>query len=1133
MGAAALLNLGTTVRADETGETGHVVDVIPGDWGDDDQKLNFSFQDVPAAKYTQLHLNLTCGLPGAKIFYTTDPSAKPDNEEAWTEYTDPLYLTEDCTVRFFARNEGYNDSDIQEFQFVFVDHQVLAPSIAPDIDRKSLVMVTDTPDAVIRYTTDGSEPTTDSPIYDAPVLLEANGTFRARAFATDMFDSEVSDYVVDFLTVANPTALFTNKVVELICDDADAKVWYTTDVEATPDNLEAWTLYSAPLNLTDNCDLRFFGKRDGYNDSEVQNFSFVYADYQVAAPMLSADESGTAVEMICETDGSEIRYTTDGSEPTAKSTLYTGPVEIVSNGTFRARAFVDGLFDSNITDFIVMHLAVPTPVATFENKKLSIACTDPKATVWYTTDPNATPDNKDAWKEYKAPLDLTENCVVRFYGSRDNFNDSDIQSFSFVYSNYRVADPTIERNAAGTHIVMETSTPGAEIRYTVDGSEPTANSKLYTEPLLIEGNFTYNAIAIANGMFDSKVNRYVVSNMAVPVAFANFENKKIVLTCSDEKAQILYTTNTNAAVDDAEAWSVYSGPITLDGDCTLRFFTRRANFNDSDIESLTFVYSAYQAQAPTISRNAQGTHVVMASTVEGAQIRYTTDGSLPTEESALYETPLRIESGATYRARVFANNMFDSEVTEYALGNDKLNVPSATYENFALVLTTPDEGAQIWYTNDPDLSVDNIDAWTLYEEPIALTEEGTVRFFAGDDDANASDVQMFVFQRSDYQVAAPTVERNEAGTHIVIETPTEGAVIRYTTDGSEPTEESELYAGPIEIVGNATYRAKAFADGLYDSIVTDFIVNNVAVPVAYASFNNKQLTLTCEDPEAEIWYTNDDDAVPEDDEAWTLYTGPFTLMENCFVHFFTRRENFNDSDIETFVFLRANYQATAPVIERSEDGRSIIMSAENEGAEIYYTIDGSEPTRESELYTGPIFITENCTFRAVTFVDGMYESLISEFVVANMMMMTPTATFENGVLTLDVWDTAASIWYTTDPDAAPEDADAWTLYTEPLTFDKSCTVRFFARRMGFLDSQISEFAVGGTTGIETASAASDTLSVVREGADIVVYAPAEIRLAIYSLNGSLVRVVDLNAGRNVIEGLAKGTYVIGGVKIML
>ncbi|MDE6336889.1 MAG: chitobiase/beta-hexosaminidase C-terminal domain-containing protein, partial [Muribaculaceae bacterium] len=220
-------------------------------------------------------------------------------------------------------------------------------------------------------------------------------------------------------------------------------------------------------------------------------------------------------------------------------------------------------------------------------------------------------------------------------------------------------------------------------------------------------------------------------------------------------------------------------------------------------------------------------------------------------------------------------------------------------------------------------------------------------------------------------------------------------------------------------------------------------------------------------------------------------------MENCFVHFFTRRENFNDSDIETFVFLRANYQATAPVIERSEDGRSIIMSAENEGAEIYYTIDGSEPTRESELYTGPIFITENCTFRAVTFVDGMYESLISEFVVANMMMMTPTATFENGVLTLDVWDTAASIWYTTDPDAAPEDADAWTLYTEPLTFDKSCTVRFFARRMGFLDSQISEFAVGGTTGIETAEAA-EALSVVREGADIVVCAPADMRLAIYN-----------------------------------
>ncbi|MDE6511416.1 MAG: chitobiase/beta-hexosaminidase C-terminal domain-containing protein, partial [Muribaculaceae bacterium] len=68
---------------------------------------------------------------------------------------------------------------------------------------------------------------------------------------------------------------------------------------------------------------------------------------------------------------------------------------------------------------------------------------------------------------------------------------------------------------------METSTEGAEIRYTTDGSEPTAQSTLYTGPVEIEGNFTFSAIAIADGLFDSKVNRYVVSNMAAanPVSY--------------------------------------------------------------------------------------------------------------------------------------------------------------------------------------------------------------------------------------------------------------------------------------------------------------------------------------------------------------------------------------------------------------------------------------------------------------------------------------------------------------------------------------------------------------------------------------------------------------------------------------
>lgn len=1217
LGAAVLFGFGTAVNAADNG-TGHTVDVTTDDWGDDDDtKLNFNFEDIPTATFEDKELKLSCELPEAKIYYSIKPltlASLPSRSDTttWTLYTEPLNLTYDCTVSFFGRCEGYNDSEIITFDFIFSNYQVAAPVIATDMDRKNLVITTDTPDATIRYTLDGSEPTDQSTLYEGPFIITTNGLYRARAYAEGKFDSEITDYLIDFLTASTPSASFSNKTLTLSIDDQSTDIFYTTDTETGPDKIEAWTKYTAPIALTTDCTVRYFGRRQGYNDSEIQSFGFVYAAYQVATPLLSATEDGNHVKMECETEGASIHYTIDGSEPTQQSTLYSTPVEIASNGVFRTRAFRQDLFESNIAEFTVMHLGVPVPVASFENLTVVLTCADEKATILYTTDSEASKDEEGTWSVYTKPLALTENSTVRFYGRREGYNDSDVQSFVFVYSNYQVADPTIERNEAGTHLVIATTTPGARIHYTSDGTEPTSASTLYTEPILIESNGTFSAIAVADGFFDSKVNRYVISNMAVPNPSANFANKKFTLTCSDPKAQIWYTTENSATPDNIAGWTLYTAPFELKSDCTLRFFSRRENLNDSDIESLTFVLSAYQVQAPTIARNAQGTHVVMTAPVENATIYYTTDGSEPTGNSTLYQQPVRIQSSVTYRARVVDSNLYDSEITVYEIGDAKLTAPTATYKNFELVLSTPDKDASIWYTFNANLSVDNVNEWTMYEKPLKLTEDTVIRFFAGDDDANASDVQTFVYQRTDYQVAPPTIERNEPGTHVVMACQTDGASIRYTTDGSEPGAESALYKEPILIESNGTFRAKAFVDGLYDSEITDFVVSNIAVPVPSASFVNKRLVLTCSDPKAAIWFTTKDNATPENMADWTLYTAPVELIENCTVHFFTRRENFNDSDIESFVFVRANYQAVAPVIDRSEDGRSIVMSTETENAEIRYTTDGTEPTEASELYTDPVFITMNCTFRAKAFAPGLFESETVDYVISHMTMMMPHATFEKKHLTLSVWDDAASIWYTTDPEAVPEKAEAWTLYTEPIELNEDCTVRFFARRTGFLDSNIATyefvyadhqasvpvieydedknvvtlscptenvdlrytldgtdpsvestlytapFTISQKCTIKVRAFSSDlidseivsqllnyivgasdivsdgtSLSVYKDGPNLVIDSSDEIHLHIYTIGGRLVRTVSVNAGHNVVTGLAKGVYVVTGVKIIL
>ena len=55
---------------------------------------------------------------------------------------------------------------------------------------------------------------------------------------------------------------------------------------------------------------------------------------------------------------------------------------------------------------------------------------------------------------------------------------------------------------------------------------------------------------------------------------------------------------------------------------------------------------------------------------------------------------------------------------------------------------------------------------------------------------------------------------------LVIKSPTPGAEIRYTTDGSEPNALSPLYTGPFPLTASTDFRAKAFKDGWYSATST-------------------------------------------------------------------------------------------------------------------------------------------------------------------------------------------------------------------------------------------------------------------------------------------------------------------------
>ena len=68
-----------------------------------------------------------------------------------------------------------------------------------------------------------------------------------------------------------------------------------------------------------------------------------------------------------------------------------------------------------------------------------------------------------------------------------------------------VFDPAAGVIFAGTPVTITCATEGADIHYTIDGTEPTADSALYTEPVVISENATLKAIAIKEGLEASSV----------------------------------------------------------------------------------------------------------------------------------------------------------------------------------------------------------------------------------------------------------------------------------------------------------------------------------------------------------------------------------------------------------------------------------------------------------------------------------------------------------------------------------------------------------------------------------------------------------------------------------------------------
>ena len=309
----------------------------------------------------------------------------------------------------------------------------------------------------------------------------------------------------------------------------------------------------------------------------------------------------------------------------------------------------------------------------------------------------------------------------------------------------------------------------------------------------------------------------------------------------------------------------------------------------------------------------------------------------------------------------------------------------------AVVLKTDTQGAKIYYTVDG--TTPSAVNGTEYKSSIILEESTTIKAIAVKDGMIDSEVATFTYTKNDSNFAKAPTANPASGTafdntlSVELNSATENAKIYYTLDGQTPTESSTLYTGAIQLEDTTTIRAIAVAEGLEPSLPVTFIYikqdsSAVRAPAANPESGtvfgeSLNITLRSETEGAKIYYTIDG-STPTTSS--TAYTGPITIKETTTIKAIAVKDEMPASAVSQFVYTKAEAAAKPEASPKSgyifSSYVDVMLETETEGADIYYTTNGTSPTTESKKYTGPIRLYSTTTIKAIAVKEGMAQSAV-------------------------------------------------------------------------------------------------------------------------------------------------------------
>ncbi len=303
----------------------------------------------------------------------------------------------------------------------------------------------------------------------------------------------------------------------------------------------------------------------------------------------------------------------------------------------------------------------------------------------------------------------------------------------------------------------------------------------------------------------------------------------VQLTSYSSGAQIYYTLDGMAATEGSTpspGWlnAPYDAPLNavavlsgLPNSLPLAMF----------FPSVTPVATLTLSPPPGVHQGPQ--RVIVTTTTPAAVVFYTLDGSTPDEYSPSFLSGGRLEVTATSTLRAFATAPNHGPSTtvvapyEIAGSTPVISPAGGSYDAAVQVSLSANGGGAIYYTLD---GAEPTTSSNLYQGPFPLAVATTVRarvIVAGWTSSGIAEASYLISEtRVADPVLNPATGRWKTQRMIRITTPTPGASLHYTTDGSEPTLSSLSVAANGEFLVNRglALKVKAFRSGLSDSGVS-------------------------------------------------------------------------------------------------------------------------------------------------------------------------------------------------------------------------------------------------------------------------------------------------------------------------